>query len=450
MKTIRIGCGGGGCSYERLEPAIEMVQKGNLDYLVFECLAERTVAEAQRKKLVNPDAGYNPMLEDRMRIFLPMMKEYGFRIVSNMGAANTPAAIRKILEIARELGISGLKIAYLTGDDITARISMYDDTPLWDGRAPLKSLTQIISANVYLGADAIAQALDQGADIVITGRVADPSLFVGPILHAFHWEKEDRDKIGQALLVGHMMECCAQLTGGYYADPGYKDIPDLHRLGHPIAQIDQEANVLFTKVAGSGGRVCVDICKEQMLYEIGNPACYITPDAIADFSHVRFQQVAEDVVAASGATSHPATDTYKVNVGYLDGYIGVGEISYGGTNALARARLAADVIQKRWEIIGITPEERRIDFVGYNSLFGDAISSGIHSGTFSEIRLRIAVRTKTEIDAVRLIRELQCMYINGPAGSSGIDSYVEPILAVENILVPKADIPYTISWEEIK
>ena len=155
-------------------------------------------------------------------------------------------------------------------------------------------------------------------------------------------------------------------------------------------------------------------------------------------------------MAASGATSHPATDTYKVNVGYLDGYIGVGEISYGGTNALARARLAADVIQKRWEIIGITPEERRIDFVGYNSLFGDAISSGIHSGTFSEIRLRIAVRTKTEIDAVRLIRELQCMYINGPAGSSGIDSYVEPILAVENILVPKADIPYTISWEEIK
>lgn len=450
MKKIRIGCGSGGCSYERLEPAVEMVKKGNIDYLVFECLAERTIAEAQRKKLANPAAGYNPMLEDRMRTFLPLMREYGFRIVSNMGAANTPAAIKKILEIAKELDITGLKIAYITGDDITSKISMYGNTPLLDSDAPLGSLTEIISANVYLGADAITEALDQGADIVITGRVADPSLFVGPILHEFHWAKDDQDKVGQALLVGHLMECCAQLTGGYYADPGYKDIPDLHRLGHPIAEIDEEANVLFTKAAGSGGRVCTDICKEQLLYEIGNPACYITPDAIADFSHVHFQQLADDVVAAYGATSKPATATYKVNIGYLDGYMGVGEVSYGGTNALARAKLAAEVIQKRWEIIGVSPEERRIDFIGYNSLYGDAISSKIKTGDFSEIRLRIAVRTKTEREAVLLIRELQCMYINGPAGSAGIESFVEPVLAVENILIPKTDAPYTISWEEIR
>lgn len=449
MKKIRIGCGSGGCSYERLEPALELVEKGNIDYLIFECLAERTIAEAQRKKFENHDAGYNPMLEDRMELFLPLIKKYSFKIVSNMGGANTPAAVKKILEIADNLHITGLKIAYITGDDITDHIHNYDNFSLWDSNQSLNSLEHIISANAYLGADTICQALDMGADIVITGRIADPSLFVGPIIHEFHWNSTDYDRIGQAMLTGHLMECCAQLTGGYYADPGYKDIPDMHRLGHPIAEIDEKANLFFTKPEGSGGAVTVDICKEQLLYEIGNPSQYITPDGIADFSHVKFVQDGPNKVIASGATSHPATDTYKVNIGYMDGYIGLGEISYGGTNSLNRAKLAADIIQKRWEIIGITPVEKRIDYIGYNSLYKDSISNSIHEGNFSEIRLRIAVRTKERSDAVRLIRELQCMYINGPAGGAGIASDIQSVLSVENILVPKSEIPYQIHIKEI-
>ena len=449
MKKIRIGCGGGGCSYERLEPAIQLIEKGHIDYLVFECLAERTIAEAQRKKSADSNKGYNPMLEERMGTFLPLMKRYNFKIVSNMGGANVEKAIEKITEIARDKNITNLKIAYVIGDDIISQIKKYEEVPLWETDIPLKELKNIISANVYLGADGIIQALDDGADIVITGRIADPSLFVGIILHEFQWGKKEYDKVGQALLVGHLMECCAQLTGGYYADPGYKDIPNLHLLGHPIAEIDENANVIFTKVAEAGGKLCTDICKEQLLYEIGNPACYITPDAIADFSKVEFKQVDMNTVAAYGATSHPATDTYKVNIGYLNGYIGVGEISYGGTNALARARLAAEIIQKRWEIINITPEEYRVDYIGYNSLYGEKISKEIFSGNTSEIRLRIAVRTKTEYDAIHLIREIQCMYINGPAGGAGIESYVESILAVENILVPKKEISYKVLMEEI-
>lgn len=449
MKKIRIGCGSGGCSYERLEPALELVEKGNIDYLIFECLAERTIAEAQRKKLSDPDTGYNPMLEDRMELFLPLMKAHSFKIVSNMGGANTPAAVKKILEIAERLDIHGLKIAYVTGDDITDHIHNYDDTPLWESDHPLKSLDNIISANAYLGADTICDALDQGADIVITGRIADPSLFVGPIMHEFHFQADEYNKIGQAMLTGHLMECCAQLTGGYYADPGYKDIPEPHRLGHPIAEINENGEVFFTKPEGSGGAVLVDICKEQLLYEIGDPSHYITPDGIADFSHVVFKQEGSNKVSASGATSHPTTDTYKVNIGYMDGFIGLGEISYGGSNALNRAKLAADIIQKRWEIIGITPEERRIDYIGYNSLYKESISSQIHQGTFSEIRLRIAVRTKERMDAVRLIRELQCMYINGPAGGAGIASDIQSVLSVENILVSKKEIPYQIHIKEI-
>lgn len=449
MKSIRIGCGSGGCTYERMEPAIELVEKGELDYLIFECLAERTIADAQRQKMKQPKKGYNPMLQERMETFLPLIKKYHIKIVSNMGGANTNAAVEEIIRIAKVLHITGLKIAMISGDDISSSIHNYDDTPLWNKTVPLKTLSNIISANVYLGADSIRKALDDGADIVITGRVADPALFVGPILHEFNWTLDEKDNIGQALLVGHLLECCGQLTGGYYADPGYKNIPNLHILGHPIAEITERGEVYFTKVPDSGGRICVDICKEQLLYEIGNPAHYITPDGIADFSNVTFKQLGKDLVYAKGATSHGCTDTYKVNIGYMDGYLGIGEISFGGTNALDRAKLATDIILKRWHIINIQPQEYRIDYIGYNSLYKDAISSTIYSGTCSEIRLRIAVRTTTEIEAVRLIRELQCMYINGPAGSSGIASFVEPMLSVENILVPRVHIHSVVTMQEV-
>ena len=366
-----------------------------------------------------------------------------------MGGANTECAVKKVIEIAEACNISNLKIAYVTGDDITGRIRDYNSYELLESGKKIEDVEKIVSANVYLSAEGIKEALDAGADIVITGRVADPSLFVGPILHEFNWSEVDYDKIGQAMLTGHMLECCAQLTGGYYADPGFKDVPAPHRLGHPIAEIDEDANLFFTKAEGSGGIVCVDVCKEQMLYEIGDPSCYITPDGIADFSHVTFKQGGKDKVIAKGATSRKATDTFKVNVAYLDGFFGTGEISYGGTNSLKRAQLATDIIKKRWEIIGVEPEEARFDYTGYNSLYGDAISSEIKQGNFTEIRLRVAVRTKTEENAKRLIRELQCMYINGPAGGSGITSNVQSVLCVENILVPKIDVPYQVHMETI-
>lgn len=437
MKKIRIGCGSGGCAFERLEPAIELVEKGNIDYLIFECLSERTIAEAQRQKNSNPEKGYNPMLEERMKIFLPLMKQYRFKIVSNMGGANPQCAVYKIKQIAGELGIKGLKIAMVTGDDITSQIHEYDNYPLIESRTTIGLTQNIISANVYLGADSISQALDDGADIVITGRVADPSLFVGPIIHEFHWKADDYPKIGQAILTGHLMECCAQLTGGYYADPGYKEVPDLDRLGHPIAEINEMGEVFFTKPENSGGLVNVDICKEQLLYEIGNPAAYITPDGIADFTKVFFKQVSDHTVSAQGALSHDITDTYKVNLAYEDGYIGIGEVSFGGQNSLERAKLAADIIKKRWEIIRIKPLRHQFDYIGFNSLYKSNISTKIHSGTIPEIRLRVSVHTKTELDAHKLIRELQCMYINGPAGSSGIASHIETVLSIDSFLIPR-------------
>lgn len=439
MKTIRIGAGSGGCTYERIEPAVEMVQKGSVDYLVFECLSERTVAEAQLEKMEDPSKGYNPMLQERMEVFLPLMGKYGFKIVSNMGAANTPAACAEVLRIARELDID-IKVAMVSGDDIIDTIRTYDSLPVGRTASRLADIDGIVSANVYLGSDGIRRALDEGADVVITGRVADAALFVGPIVHEFGWECKDAAKMGQAILVGHMMECCAQLTGGYFADPGVKDVPGMDRLGHPIAEVSEDGRVVFTKAAGSGGLVSVDTCKEQMLYEVGDPACYITPDGVADFSHVTFTPDGADRVVACGAAAAPPTDTYKVNVGYLGGCIGIGEVSFGGSSALKRAELAAKAVQGRWEIIGIEPLERHVSYIGYDSLYGDSISSRMRAGAYPEVRLRIAVRTATESDARRLIREVQCLYINGPAGSAGISASFAPCIALAPILVPRKDI----------
>jgi len=449
MKKIRIGCGAG-CSYDRVEPAVELVLKGNLDYLVFECLAERTIANAQQLKLKDPTKGYTPMLEERMRKILKLAQENGTKIVTNMGGANPSAAVDLVVQIAKELGLKNLKIALVTGDDILDIIDHYKNQRLWKSTKTLGELEgEIVSANVYLGSDAIREALANGADVVITGRVADVALFVGPLKYEFGWENTDFEKMGQATLLGHLLECAGQLTGGYYADPGYKDVPDLHRLGFPIAEMDETGSFIVTKVKGSGGVVNLGTCKEQLLYEITDPANYITPDAIADFSQVKFEQIAENVVRVTGACSKGVPDTYKVNIGYSDCYIGEGEVSFGGLNALNRAKLAAEVIEKRLEIVGANLEEFRADYIGFNSLYRSKISTQFSPDFYSEIRLRVSGRTKTYEDAALVAKEVDYLYTNGPAGSSGITTKVQKVISITNILIPKKDVKPVVTYREV-
>lgn len=451
MKKLRIGCGSGGCTYERLEPAVELLEKGRLDYLIFECLAERTIAAAQKEKQADPTKGYNPMLEARMRRILPLAAKHGVTIVSNMGAANTPRAVELTAEIAGDLGLSGLKIASVRGDDILGRVRDYRDLPLLDRQIPLGDLEDsIISANVYLSGDPIRKALETDAQVIITGRVADPALFVGPLKHAFGWSADDESEMGQAILLGHLLECAGQLTGGYYADPGYKDVDNLHVLGFPIAEIDETGTFVVTKPEGSGGAVCLDVCKEQLLYEIDDPARYITPDGIADLSQVTFAQTGEDRVTVRGAVCRGEPTHYKVNIGYRDCWTGEAQISYGGGNALDRARLAADIVEKRLRLIGVIPDEYRVDYIGCTSLYGAGISAGITRNAPSEVRLRIAARTKTREEAVAVAREVECLYTNGPAGGSGIRSTVEQPVCVDNILIPCADVSPEVAVFEVK
>ena len=450
MKKIRIGSGAGYAG-DRIEPAVELMEKGNLDYIIFECLAERTVAIGQQDKEKDPSKGYNQLLDYRMEKILPLMAKNKVKVITNMGAANPVSAAERTCEIARKLGVSGLKIACVTGDDITDELDKYENEKVLEDGTLLKEKKDVlISANVYMGAEGITKALEEGANLVITGRVSDPALTIGPLVYEFGWNIDDNpDQMGQAVLAGHLLECAGQVTGGYFADPGYKDVPDMHRLGFPIADIDESGVFSITKVEGSGGRVCVDICKEQLLYEIGDPAAYITPDGIADFSQVTFEQTGEDRVVARHARALPAPDTYKVNIGYKDCYTGEGSISYGGKNALARAQLAAEIVKKRLELMGVALDEFRVDYIGYNSLYRDAISSSIAPQAPAEVRMRVAGRSSIPEAVARMTREVDCLYINGPAGGGGIRSEFGPVISVENILIPRADITPTVELFEI-
>ena len=432
--TIRIGAGAG-YSGDRIEPAVELAEHGALDYLVFECLAERTIAIAQQARRNNPDLGYDPLLEARMRAVLPVAVKNGVRIISNMGAANPRSAARKTAQIARELGLDGLKIAAVTGDDVLD-VVLRSNLRFEESGDEVDAYAQrIVSANAYLGAAPIVGALAAGADIVLTGRVADPSLFTAPLIHEFGWKMDDWNTLGQATVVGHLLECAGQVTGGYFTDPGYKDVGNLARLGFPVGEVSADGSIIVTKVPHAGGAVTEATCKEQLLYEIHDPARYYQPDVVADFTQVRVRQEAQDRVRVSGGRGNARTDTLKISVAYADGFIGEGQISYGGQGAVARARLALDIVRERLAITGVDTSELRFDLIGVNALYGDALASG-NDDPF-EVRVRVAGRTSNAKEAARIGNEVETLYTNGPAGGGGVTRNTREVIAVQSVLLSR-------------
>ena len=304
MRTIRIGCGAG-FSGDRLEPAVELATQGELNYLVFECLAERTIALAQQARSRDPKGGYDPLLVARMEAVLGECHRRGTTIITNMGAANPVAAADVVRAIARQLGLRGLSVAAVTGDDVRDLVQAGDFVVTETGQ-PVRDLSdRLVSANAYIGAPAILEALSQRANVVITGRAADPSLFVAPLVHEYRWRMDDWPALGRATLVGHLLECAGQVTGGYFADPGCKDVSGLDDLGFPIAEVPAQGPIVITKVSGSGGAVTPATCKEQLLYEIHDPAAYVTPDTVADFTGVRIEQAGPDRVIVDAGRPRP-------------------------------------------------------------------------------------------------------------------------------------------------
>jgi len=434
MRTIRIGSGAG-YSGDRIEPAVELADKGDIDYLVFECLGERTVALAQQARMKNPEAGYDPLLEERMRAVLPLCAAKGIKIVTNMGAANPEAAARKTADIARSLGLSKLKIAAVVGDDVLDACKS-NDLPIMEFDGTIKQLgNKLLSANAYLGAEPMAEALSAGADVVITGRASDPALFLAPMIHAFGWAMDDWNLLGQGTVAGHLLECAGQITGGYFADPGYKDIPDLARLGFPIGEVGEDGSLVVTKVPGSGGAVTAQTCKEQLLYEVHDPQKYFQPDVVADFSQVSVEEIAPDRVRVSGGRGTRRTDTLKVSVGYVDSFIGEGQISYAGPGALARGRLALDIVRERLKLTGVSTNELRLDLIGMDSLHGAQVSA--RGNEPYEVRVRVTGRTENLREAVRIGNEVETLYTNGPAGGGGAWKSARDVVAVASVLLPR-------------
>lgn len=444
-EKLRIGCGAG-FSGDRLDPSIVLAEKGNLDYLILECLAERTIGLAQKRKLQDPSKGYDPLLERRMESLLPLLKNR-MRLITNMGAANPIAGAKKVMEIANKLKLK-IKVAAVTGDDVFEKI---DHSALTiETNQPLRSSGDLISANVYLGTEGILKALQAGADVIITGRVADPSLFLAPMVFDFGWNTSDYDLMGKGTVIGHLLECAGQVTGGYYADPVKKPVEGLENLGHPFADVFKDGSAILSKVEGTGGIVNLQTVKEQLLYEVVNPFEYFTPDVIADFTSVKLKEIGKDQVQVTGGLGKAKPSTYKTSVGYKAFYLGEGEISYAGESALERARLAGEIILKRFAAGTVKTKNEirdiRIDYIGINSVHRTSFdtASSLRIPPY-EIRLRVAGKAQSMEDAALIGEEVEALYTNGPAGGGGVRKYVNEVIGIVSILMDRKSIEPQVS-----
>ena len=445
MRVIRLGAGAG-YSGDRIPPAVELAEKGNLDYLIFECLAERTVALAQLEKSKDSSLGFDPLLRDRMMAVLLTCKEKRVKIITNMGAANPEAAAIEILDVAKVLGIQSLRIGVVNGDDVLSQVVAGKFFTIEAGEPISAIKNKIISANAYLGCEPIIEALKLGADIIITGRVSDPALFLAPLMYEFDWSNSDWRLLGQGILAGHLLECAGQVTGGYFADPGYRDVPNLENLGFPIAEVAEDGSVTITKVDGSGGYVTKATCSAQLLYEIDDPSQYFQPDVVADFSQVNLTELAPNRIKAENAGGSVRPKELKVTIGLRDGFMGDGQISYAGLGAVSRGQLALKVLQSRIEASGIQFLDIRYEFIGINSIHGDHLSQGHEP---YEVRVRVAVRTSTKKEAEFVVNEVEAMYLNGPASGGGATKSVREVISIVSTLIPRELIKPSVSILEL-
>ena len=410
---LRLGAGSA-CPGERLEPAIELVEKGNIDYIVFDSLSESEMLAFERHKMSQPDEGYDTYTERRLRAIWPQCARNRIRIIGNMGAANPRGAQDLAIRVARDLGLGGQKIAAVLGDNVLASIRELNPV-VNETRQPVSEFgDKLIAAHAYIAADPIVEALEQGADLVITGRVGDASLFLAPMIHEFGWQADAWDLLARGIVLGHLFECAGQVTGGYFADPPYKVVPDLYRLGFPIAEVSAHGDIIVTKTPDSGGLVSPATCAEQMLYETDDPANYIEADVVTDFTDIGFEQVMQDRVAITGTiTGKPKPELLKVNLGVREGYRAEGMIFYAGPGAYERAKLAAEVIRQRLEhVTHLKADSLRFDFIGINALYGPPVEL---ENLPWEVGLRVAGRTRERAEAWKIMHELETIDNNGPA-----------------------------------
>ena len=443
MTTAHIGCGAGfaGDRFDAAVPVVAALAHATGErFLIYEVLAERTLAIAQKLRRNDPAQGYSPFLDIYLPLVLADCHRHGIRIVTNMGAANPLGAARRVRALALELGIRGLRIAAVTGDDLLESMSHAElrRQPVIEGIA--LDDRDIVAANAYLGARPVADALDTGADVVLVGRTTDAALSLGPLMHVHGWKANQLDRLAQGTVCGHLLECGAQVSGAYFPDPGFKDVPDLARVGFPIAEVEADGALVITKPADPGGLVSRATVIEQLLYEVHDPHNYLTPDVILDLGEVEVEKMSGDRVRVRGARGKPPPDTLKATVCFDAGWLGEGEISYAGPNALARAELAAAVVKARCRAIGIG-EPVRVEVLGAGAIFDSnerARRAQLHPPTAGEYRVRAAVRTTARKIAQQVSDEVLSLYCSGPAGGAGVRQHIGAQVSTASILIDRA------------
>jgi Acyclic terpene utilisation family protein AtuA len=451
-RAVRLACASA-WSRDRFEPAADLVARGRIDYLCFDSMSEVTMSAAQVARMEDPRIPpYDPYLVERFTPILADCKRKGIRIVTNQGWLDPVAAAERIVELGRSLGIEELKVAAVGAPPLTQRIADLGLHFIEDGKPVSDSRASIVSAEAYLGAEAIAEALRAGADVVITTRVADGCVYLGPLMHEFGWSVEDHHSLAKGMIVGHLMECGAQVCGGYFADPGYKEVPDLANVGNPIAEVTAD-RIVLSKLPGSGGLLSEATCKEQLLYEVGDPSHYICPDCVADLTKVRFTQIGKDEVEVSVEDAgKPRTDTLKALVGLTEGFMTEEMVIFAGAAALERARMTQRLLEERFRKIELRASEIRFDYIGINGVHREA-SPPVAVEPY-EVVLRIGLKAGDRREADKLRREVDPLAVNGVYGTgkwatSAPGSRVRAVVGLNSCLVPRSLLPPSLSLHEI-
>ena len=435
---------GAGFSGDRFDAAVPLVAHlascTGPRYLMFEVLAERTIALAQKAKERDPDAGYSPYLENYLRPILAAVQEHQIKIVSNMGAANPAAAAQHIHRLADELGLTPFKIAVLTGDDVMGYLDRQAIIEAETMEGTSLAGRNLSSANAYLGGDAVAETLATGADIVLVGRTTDSALVLGPLIYEFGWSEQDLDKLAAGTICGHLLECGAQVSGSYFADPDFKDVLDLAEVGFPLAEIGEDGIFTITKADGTGGCVTKATVSEQLLYEMHDPASYLVPDVRADVTSMQLIEEGKDRIKIAGIRGHKRPEKLKATVCVDGGYMAEAEMSYAGLNALKRARLAGEVVLTRMRASGYNGDVR-MDILGAYSVLDGGKPDQIADKNLpfdGDYRLRLALISDDREVAQQLCDELQHLYCSGPAGGGGYRASVTEQMASASILIDRS------------
>ncbi|MEM9147347.1 MAG: acyclic terpene utilization AtuA family protein [Pseudomonadota bacterium] len=454
MSQVHIGCGAGfaGDRFDAALPILaDMADREGACYLIYEVLGERTLAIAQRLRRDDPSGGFSPYLEAYLRLSLAPARAAGVRIVANLGAANPLGAAERTAGLARDLGLPGLRIAAVTGDDLLSTLDAATLAALPTIEGTSVAGRGIIAANAYLGARPIAAALATGADVVLVGRSTDSALALGPLIHEFAWAQDDWDRLAAGTIAGHLLECGGQVTGCYFADPGFKDVPRLAEAGFPIAEVDASGALLVTKPQGSGGCVTRATVTEQLLYEMHDPAAYVVADCVADVTAVQLRDGGQDRVRIEGVRGRAAPGTLKATLCVDAGWLAEAELSYAGPNALARADLAGAIVRERLSAQGRTGP-LRVETLGTGTVHDGGHPARRTSRQLSadgEYRLRVAAQAPTWAEAQAISDEVLSLYCSGPAGGGGYRTHVTEELAIASVLVPRSAVETHVRIHEV-